>query len=142
LAVVAEVTPAWLVRCVVETARRQLGACPPDLEAGAQVMAAQVAPGVVADLRELLDTDVDEQRLAPLEILRRAVIYPTRLLLEAGISPVPRDEFEERSFPSDVFRLSPATWADVDQRLHESAIMWGAWKAAVVLQRRREEGRR
>ena len=53
-----------------------------------------------------------------------------------------RDEFEERAFPDDVYRLSPATWSDVDPSLHEPGIIWGAYKAKTVLDRRRAEGKR
>jgi hypothetical protein len=35
-----------------------------------------------------------------------------------------------------VYGLSPATWTDVDPDLHEPGIVWGAWKAKTVLDRR------
>ena len=51
-----------------------------------------------------------------------------------------RDEFAERTFPDDVYDLSPASFADVDPALHEPGLMWGAAKAHVILHRRRSEG--
>ena len=43
-------------------------------------------------------------------------------------------------FPDDDYDLSPATFADIDESLHEPGLVWGAAKAHVVLTRRR--GRR
>lgn len=132
----------WMVRCVQRTAQRQWGACPPELSDAASRMAADAAPQVHARLQAFLDTDVDEQRMNPLGVLRAAVVYPTEVLAAAGVPPVRRDAFAEQAFPDDCYDLSPATWSDVDPSLHEPGIMWGAWKAKVVLDRRRSEGRR
>jgi hypothetical protein len=52
---------------------------------------------------------------------------------------VERDEFSRRSFPDDMFGLAPATWADVDPSLVEPGLEWGAWKAATIIGRRREQ---
>ena len=99
--------------------------------------------GEVLDrLGVLLATDVDEQRANPLDILRDAVVGPTEVLRAAGARPVNRDAFSEERFPRDVFDLAPATWADVDESMVEPGLTWGAWKAAVVLTRRRDEGLR
>ena len=96
----------------------------------------------VPRVRALLATDVDAQAGNPLAILRALVPHPTAVLRAAGARPVPRDEFSERSFPDDVYDLSPATFADVDPSLHEPGLLWGAAKAHVHLARRRREGRR
>ena len=64
------------------------------------------------------------------------------VLRAAGASPVPRDDFDVRNFPDDVYGLSPATFADVDPALHEPGLVWGAAKAHVHLARRRREGKR
>ncbi|MGB1727392.1 MAG: hypothetical protein ACPHIW_04525, partial [Ilumatobacteraceae bacterium] len=93
-------------------------------------------------LGALLGTDVDEQRANPLDILRDAIGGPTAVLRAAGAQPVARDRFAEERFPDDVFDLTPATWADIDESLAEPGLTWGAWKAAIVLTRRREEGLR
>ena len=136
------VVEPWLVRSVIDTARRVLGAVPPGLDDTARAMAERTAPAVLAELHELLRTDVDEQRTNPLSVLRAAVRHPTALLAAAGVPPVVRDEFERHAFPDDVYALAPATWRDVDESLHDPGIVWGAWKAATVLRRRREEGLR
>jgi hypothetical protein len=104
--------------------------------------AAAARADAVPRLRTLLATDVDEQVANPLAVLRSVVRYPTTVLREAGARPVPRDEFEQRSFPADLYDLSPATFADVDPSLHEPGLVWGAAKAHVHLARRRREGRR
>lgn len=139
---VESVLEAWLVRCVERTAQRQWGACPPDLLEVARVAAGEATGEVSGQLRALLATDVDEQRTNPLGVLRAAVRCPTRVLAAAGVPPLRRDPFAEEAFPDDCYDLSPATWADVDPSLHEPGIIWGAWKAKVVLDRRRSEGRR
>jgi hypothetical protein len=104
--------------------------------------AAAASDAVGAELREFLEIDVDEQRTNPLAVLRAAVRFPTEVLQAAGVPEVRRDEFEERAFPTDRYRLGPATWSDVDPSLQEPGIIWGAWKAKTVLDRRRSEGKR
>ena len=88
-------------------------------------------------MRALLLLDVEEQRVNPLALLRRAVSYPTDVLRGAGVPPVVRSEFDERAFPDDVYALTPASFADIDPALHEPGILWGAAKAHAHLQRRR-----
>ncbi len=102
-------------------------------------MARKAAPVVMAELIALLDTDVDTQRTNPLSVLRSAVRHPTALLRQAGIPEVRRDDFAVRSFPADVYNLNPATWADIDESLVEPGVIWGAWKAKTVLDRRRAD---
>ena len=139
---IAECTMVWLERCVVTTTTARLGHCPPALSEQAATMAAEQGPPLIADLTALLRTDVDEQRQNPLMLYRSAVVHPTGLLIDAGVPATVRDEFHERVFADDRYELSPATWADIDERLREPGLYWGAWKAAVILHRRRAEGRR
>ena len=96
----------------------------------------------VRRVRRLLATDVDAQAGTPLAILRSLVTHPTAVLRRLGARPVPRDDFRERSFPDDVYDLSPASFAEVDPALHEPGLVWGAAKAHVHLARRRREGKR
>lgn len=130
----------WLERCVAHVAARA-GAQSPELEAAARAMASEAAPRILDDIHRLLLTDVDEQRSNPLSILRTAVRYPTAVLRAHGVAPVPRDDFARRVFPEDIYGLNPATWADVDESLQEPGLIWGAWKAKTVLDRRRAERR-
>ncbi len=120
----------WAERCV-----KRFGVDPGDV--GARTRAR-----VVPEVRRLLELDVDEQRANPLAVIRAAVAVPTEVLRGAGVPPVRRDEFAERSFPNDAYDLSPAAFADVDPALHEPGIVWGAAKAHVILARRRREGKR
>ena len=66
--------------------------------------------------------------------------YPTEVLAAAGATPVERDDFAVRAFPDDPFDLSPAAFGDVDERLTEPGMRWGAAKAYVHLARRRSRG--
>jgi len=103
---------------------------------------ARIEPEVQQPLRELLDTDIDEQRTNPLAILRRLVPIGTAVLDAAGAEPVARDRDAERLHPDDRYDLTPGSFADVDPALHEPGMTWGAAKAHVHLARRRAEGRR
>jgi hypothetical protein len=38
-----------------------------------------------------------------------------------------------------VYGLSPATWVDIDEALVEPGIEWGAWKAATVMMRKKNQ---
>lgn len=98
---------------------------------------------LVAELGDLLMSDIDEQTIGPLQILRNGVRFATEVLTEAGVPTVDRDDFAARSFPNDLYSLSPASFADIDASLHEPGLVWGAAKAHVHLRRRREStGRR
>jgi hypothetical protein len=132
----------WVERSAVRLVAAHRGEVTPEVEEAARAAGQQARDEVGAELRAFLALDVDDQRTNPLAILRDAVRYPTALLQEAGIPPVQRDEFKERAFPDDVYDLAPATWKDVDPALQEPGIIWGAWKAKTVLDRRRGEGRR
>jgi len=136
---VADVVPRWLVRCVIDATRR-LGVVPTAaLREDAEAMSRSAAPIVIAELNDLLATDVDAQRTNPLSVLRSAVRFPTEVLARHDVPHSRRDEFAVRAFPSDVYALSPATWADVDESLQEPGLIWGAWKAKTVLDRRRAD---
>ena len=97
---------------------------------------------ILADLADLLATDVDDQRTNPLTVFRGAVGALTEFLRVQEIPPPPADRFLAERFPDDPYQLGPATWSDVDDELHMPGLIWGAWKAKTVLDRRREEGRR
>jgi len=135
----------WLVRCVTKTYVQQLGTPRLEVEeklvAAAQLAAEQGRAYVAGELSTELSKDVDEQRVNPLQVLRNAVVFPTRVLLEFGVPPTVRDEMDARMMPDDVFGLSPAHWNDIHESLLEPGVIWGAAKAHKVLQRRREEGK-
>jgi hypothetical protein len=132
----------WVERSVVRLVAAYRGEVPPDVLEAARAASGRAQAEIGTELRAFLALDVDEQRTNPLAILRRAVRYPTAVLRDAGVPPVRRDEFKERAFPDDVYDLAPATWKDVDESLQEPGIIWSAWKAKTVLDRRRREGRR
>jgi hypothetical protein len=127
--------PGWVRRCV-----ERFVPVVDELRDAVDVAGRQVQIEVGPQVRALLESDIDDQRTTPLALIRHAVAVPTAILHDAGVEPVPRDEFEERAFPADVYRLTPATFADVDPALHEPGLRWGAAKAFVFKQRRRSAG--
>ena len=130
----------WVERCVVGVLVEQGIEVPGAVRAEALAAGRAARADVVPRMRTLLATDIDEQTAGPLSVLRESVRYPTEVLVAAGATPVDRDEFAVRAFPGDVFGLSPAAFGDVDERLAEPGLRWGAAKAYVHLARRRSAG--
>jgi len=126
----------WVERSVARIMVAYAGAVPSEVAAAARRSGAEAAEAVGTELRRLLALDAERQPTNPLSILRAAVRYPTAVLQRAGVPPVVRDEYRERAFPDDLYDLAPATWRDIDETLHEPGIIWGAWKAKTVLDRR------
>jgi hypothetical protein len=138
---VERVLPAWVERSVCSLVTAYRGALDAETIRAAREAGERARREVGAELRALLSLDVDAQRTNPLSVLRGAVRYPTDVLRQLGIPEVVRDAFAERAFPHDVYDLSPASWRDVDESLHDLGIVWGAAKAQQHLRRRRAEGR-
>lgn len=92
-------------------------------------------------LFELLRTDADMQRTNPLQVLRDSFDEATAWLSAIGVPQPQRDEFEVAAMPNDIYAIGPLAWKDLSEEVHEAGISWGAWKAAVVLTRRRAEGK-
>jgi hypothetical protein len=134
--------PPWVDRCVRRVLSEQGIAVDDDLSHRIGDAATAAHADGALRVRRLLATDIDQQSGNPLAIMRSLVRFPTAVLGAAGARPVARDEFSERSFPDDVYDLSPATFADVDPALHEPGLAWGAAKAHIHLARRRREGKR
>ncbi len=142
LTVARRTTPSW-VRRSVERAAARGGVAADALDGGElEIVVQRTAEQILADLAELLASDVDDQRSNPLAIFRGAVRGLTEFLRVQEIPPPPSDRFMAERFPDDPYQLGPATWSDVDDELHTPGLIWGAWKAKIVLDRRREEGHR
>lgn len=133
--------PIWLRR-ITTRAATAAGPVPDGLVVAIDRMADETSSTLLRRLGALLATDVDDQVTNPLSLFRRAVAAPNDLLAAHGVPAPSGDPFASERFPDDVYRLGPATWADIDPSLHEPGITWGAWKAMTVLRRRREEGSR
>lgn len=103
--------------------------------------AQEVSALVGAELLQLLSTDVDAQRMNPLHVLRACTAPATAALKNLGIPEASRDQFDQSVMPDDVYALGPLTWRDLGEEVHEAGINWGAYKAAVVISRRRDEGK-
>ena len=138
---VMEAAPAWIQNRIVAIATAELGACPVELSDRLDEISRATSDVIGRDLAQLLSTDVDEQQTNPLHVLRGATSAATAALQNAKVGPVRRDEFEVRAMPNDLYAIGPLTWRDLGESVHEAGITWGAWKAAVILSRRREEGK-
>jgi hypothetical protein len=132
-AAIDRVLAGWVVRSV----RRFCD----DLDLAATAAGDEARRDIGERLRQLLETDLDQQRSNPLAILRSAVRYPTQVLIAAGVLGVLREPFVAEAFPEDIYNLSPATWSDIDPALQDYGIAWSAWKAHEFLRRRRAEGK-
>jgi hypothetical protein len=142
LAAARRTTPSW-VRRSVERAAARGGVAANSLDRGElEILVQRTSEQILADLAELLASDVDDQRTNPLTIFRGAVGGLTEFLRIQQIPPPPSDRFLAERFPDDAYQLGPATWSDIDDELHTPGLIWSAWKAKTVLDRRREEGRR
>ncbi|MFP3906603.1 MAG: hypothetical protein ACLFWR_06190 [Acidimicrobiales bacterium] len=139
---IVEALPGWVVDCVERRMTQWSGEVPAEVRREAEAAGEQAQAEVGPQIIELLRLDIDDQRVPPLSILRDAVRFPTRVLEAAGVPGIVRDEVDERLMPDDHYGLAPANFADVDPRLHEPGLAWGAAKAYVHLARRRAEGRR
>jgi len=135
---VVDVLPGWVERSVTRLVVAWTGRDPePTVRDAARQAGQRAAVEVGAQVRALVEADIDDQRTTPLSLLRGAVRYPTEVLRAAGVPPVERDPIQERLLPDDVYDLSPATFADVDPALAEPGMLWGAAKA--LAHRRRHE---
>jgi hypothetical protein len=128
-----EALPRWVQRSV----RLRLTKLPPGVATLAKEAGRRAQIEVGGAIRELLMRDIDDQRGNPLALLRTAVRYPTEVLRAAGAPAVERDKFSRERFPEDDYDLAPATWSDVDPRLLDLGIAWGAAKAFTHKQRRK-----
>jgi hypothetical protein len=129
--------PRWVQRVVAERWDQWKGEpLPPEVDDATREAADSAVASVIEPLRSLLAEDVADQRSSPLEVLRGAVLFPTRVLAAAGVPEVRRDEQAERLFPDDPYDLTPGSFADVDPELHDPGLRWGAAKAFVLRARR------
>lgn len=138
---VMEAAPAWIQSRIVAVTTAEFGVCPVELRDRLDEISRATSEVIAENLAQLLSTDVDEQQTNPLHVLRSATLIATNALKDAKVTPVRRDEFEVRAMPDDVYAIGPLTWRDLGESVHDAGITWGAWKAAVVLTRRREEGK-
>ena len=132
------VLPEWVekrVRCIYQAWTRDWSQ---EIELEAQEAGKQCAADLGSRLRELLESDIDQQNTNPMSILRGAVKYPTQVLKHHSVPPIERDDFAEKVFPDDAYGLTPTTFLDFGQTSHELGIAWGAAKAHTHLSKRRE----
>jgi hypothetical protein len=126
---IAAAIPGWVTGSVQRVMARRSMAMTPEIQQASAVAGWRAQAETGAAIRALLAADIDDQRSTPLTLLRQAVRYPTGVLEAAGAAPVARDRFAQRTFPDDIYELTPASLADVDPALTDLGIAWGAAKA-------------
>lgn len=142
LAAIVAAVPGWVSRTIGTRVDRQSGPDERDVEASIDVASREMVAGVHGALERLFAEDVEAQRVNPLQILRDQASCVTRELTKLGARPAQRDEFDRVSQPDDVYGIGPVTWRDLGEAVHDAGITWGAWKAATVMMRHRENGPR
>lgn len=135
-------TPVWVEHSIASVVGAQRLTYPDDFGHTFADVQQRALAFIDSRLGELLATDIDRQRTTPLSIFRDAVRFPSEALHGLGARPIVRSDMSRWAFPNDPYELSPIQLADIDEDLHRTGIMWGAAKAAVHLQRRRDEGLR
>jgi len=133
---IVQAIPGWIERVGRE---RLVGAGidpSPDATESLRSAGRSIASALDARIREVLTADVDAGAGSPLAVLRAGTGPATDELRRLGVPPVDRDDFAVRNFPDDVYDLAPASFADVDESLHEPGLVWGAARAHVHLRRR------
>lgn len=131
VAAVEAALPGWVHRRVTEVLQAQGALVEPEVKERAARAGDRAVAEVVPALSELVTTDPDEQTSTPLEVIRQAVVHPTRVLEECGAQPARRDRFHAERFPHDPFDLIPAAFADLGEEVHEAGLRWGVARAAV-----------
>lgn len=132
---VVAAVPGWIRRVAIS--RAESGQAVVDVIA-LDLAAAATAGLVDAELRRILDADVDRGTGSPLAAVRAAIGPVTELLEKWGTPHRSRDDFVADAFPEDRYEIGPASFADIDAELHEPGLIWGAARAHVHLRRRRE----
>ena len=130
---ITQALPGWVVSAV----QSRLLAMSPEIREAAEAAGAAAAAEIGGEVARLLAGDIDDQRENPLAVLRRAVRYPTEVLIAAGAVPVERDDFAIDRFPDDIFDLTPASFGDIHPDLQSPGLTWGAAKAFVHRRRHR-----
>lgn len=128
---ICQALPGW----VVSSVEARLPEMNPELREAAETAGTAAAAEIGEEVTRLLAADIDDQRENPLSVLRRAVRYPTEVLLAAGVVPVERDDFAVDRFPNDVYNLTPASFGDIHPDLQCPGLVWGAAKAFVYRRR-------
>lgn len=132
----------WVEASVRRIHEAWSGSCPEEVADAARVAGVEATEAVATRVAEVLAADPDDLASSPLQVVRTATPWPTRVLRDAGVPPVVRDSEAERQFPDDDYDLTPASFAELGPGLGDLGIVWGAAKAHVVLLRRTREGRR
>lgn len=133
---IGEAVPRWIERVATQRLRGAGIAVDGALAERVRLAGVHTRAAVEPGVRAVLTADVDAGAGNPLAVLRSGLGPATELLRDLGVAPRRRDDFAVRHFPDDVYDLAPASFADVDEALHEPGLVWGAARAHVHLRRR------
>ncbi len=104
-----------------------------DVEKNARAAGEVATARVVAELQALFAEAPERQRATPLEIVRSLRREATVLLAELGVPPVPRDPYDARAFPDDLYGIVPRSLADLgDDDLGPLLLVWGTGKTMTL----------
>lgn len=138
-----DAVPGWVRRSARRIADAQGIAWTADAATQLDDAASRAQEFVHARLGALLATDIDCQTSTPLSIFRDAVRFPVEVLHALGARPAQqRGDVARWAFPNDPFGITPANLLDIGPEVHRTGMIWGATKAGLHLQRRRQEGLR
>ena len=135
-------TPAWVRRSVGNVVTAQQLEIPDNASALVDDAAERAVRYIERHLGALVHTDIDQQATTPLSIFRDAARFPVEVLHPLGATPVHRGDVSRWAFPNDPFAITPENLADVGPEVQTAGITWGAAKAGLHLERRRNEGLR
>ena len=129
------------VRRIVDAYGRLDSAARAETLDAAAIAGEQAAARVAGELRSLFALAPADQHATPLEIMRSLRQEATEVLAAAGIPPVARDEFEDRSFPDDVYGIVLRSPTELgDDELGGALLAWGLGKAQILRDRRDGDG--
>ena len=89
-------------------------------------------------ITELVTADVDIPLSGPLERIRRSIEPLTEALGERQVPAPLRNPLDVEMRPDDRYGFGPMTFLDISPEVHEAGIAWGAAKAHLHMQRRRQ----
>lgn len=128
--------PGWVQRCVHSVLGAQSIEVTPDVERATEQASLDAQSWTAELLPPVLATNDPQHVGTPLTVIRAAARFPTAVLRQAGAAELQRDDYARRHFPEDVFDLTPASWADIDDALVDPAIRWGAARVRAHLDSR------
>jgi hypothetical protein len=142
---VAVSIPGWVQRCVAQVLDAWLlagGVLSPDSQRAvlmnAEAAGWKASQQVSTELRTLMEHDRDVDGTALLQVVERAMAYPTAVLRHVGIPAVDREQISKQRHPADVYDLAPTSLASLHPQLGELVVAWEASSTAFARRLQRD----